>query len=160
MHSQIIEFNIEPVDFVFLLDLQHLLEIDDIKNAFISINKHIRKGGCLAVELGLPSSKSYSWLNEIYHPRKINYTEKKVWKTGEGNYDSETKRTFISQKIFIEDKQGIKSFEHKFHLQLYEREIILKLLADCGFSIKGEYKDHKFSKYDGGNLIIIEGIKS
>jgi SAM-dependent methyltransferase len=76
------KFEIEPVDFVFIVDLQHLLKIDDIKKAFISIYNHMRTGGCLVIELGLPSSESYSWSNETYHPRVVNYKDKKVWKTG------------------------------------------------------------------------------
>jgi ubiquinone/menaquinone biosynthesis C-methylase UbiE len=153
-------FSIEPVDYVFIKgDINHLLNIIDIKNAFQSINKHMRKGGCIVIELELPTKKSYSWSKEIYHPRKIKHTDKKIWKTGEGNYDPQTKRKYIFQTVFIEDNEGTKSFEHKFYLQLYDREEIIDSLIESNFLIKNEFCDHKYTKYDGGEYLIVEGIK-
>jgi len=153
------QFNIDPIDFVFVLDIQHLLNISDIKNAFISINKHMRKGGCFVIEMDLPSKKSFNWKNKFYYPRKIKYNDKKIWKKGDGYYDPNTKQTHIYQKVFVENKEGIKNFEHKFILQSYDRKEIHEVLIYEGFKIKNEYSDHNFSKYCGENKILIEAIK-
>jgi ubiquinone/menaquinone biosynthesis C-methylase UbiE len=162
LHGDIRDFNfpIDPVDFVFIEWLNHLLNVMDIKLAFQSINKHMRKEGCIVIELELPAKKSYSWSKETYHPRKIKYTDKKIWKTGEGNYDVQTRRKYIYQTVFIEDDEGTKSFEHKFYLQLYDRKEIIDTLIGSNFLIKNEFCDHKYTKYEGGEYLIIEGIKT
>jgi SAM-dependent methyltransferase len=154
------KFNIDLVDFVFIKwDINHLLNINDVKKSFESINKHMRKGGCFSLEVELPSDESYSWPQKTYYPRKIKHKDKTIWKISEGNYDAETKRKYISQTVFIEDKKMLRSFEHKFYLQLYERKEIINSLIECNFSIRNEYCDHNYKKYDGGEYLIIEAIK-
>ena len=101
------DFNINTIDFTYIIDLCHLLNISDIQKAFDSINKHLRKNGCMVIEIGLPTKEPYDWSNETYHPKKPTYKDKKIWKTGNGYYDPNTKRTFISQKVFIENDKGI-----------------------------------------------------
>jgi hypothetical protein len=153
-------FEIDPVDFVFIKwDLNDLLRINDVKNAFVSINKHMRSGACFVIELELPSKEPYSWPRETYYPRVKNHIDKKIWKTGEGYYDVKTKKKYISQTIFIEDNKGTRSFEHNFYLQLYEREVIINLLTECNFLIKNEYCDHNFKEYSDGGYLIIEAVK-
>ena len=112
----------------------------------------------MILEMELPSNEPYSWSKEIYYPRKIKHIDKKIWKIGEGNYDEKTKRKYISQIVFIENDKETRSFEHKFCLQLYEREVILNLLTECNFLIKNEYCNHDFSKDNGSGNLIIEGI--
>jgi hypothetical protein len=153
------QFKIEPVDFVFIKgDLNHLLNIKDIKSAFLSISKHMRKGGCFVIEMELPSKEPYSWSKETYYPRKVKHFDKRIWKVGEGYYDEKTKRKYISQTVFVEDDKETRNFEHKFYLQLYDREDIISLLIECNFLIKNEYCDHNFTKYNGGGNLIVEGI--
>jgi len=149
-----LHLNEQHFDFVFISgcgDLSLILSIKNIEKAFISIHKHIRKGGCLALELTLPPKESWSFPKKIFHPRVPNYTDKKVWKENEGKYDAEEKRQYINQIVYIEDKNGIKSFNQSICLQYYERDEIYGLLKKCGFIVKNEYSNRQKEPWKSGD---------
>ncbi len=128
-------------DFAFLAtqDLHLLSDIEAVKQAFASLAVHLRRGGCLALELVLPPSESYEYPKRVYHPRVPNYSDKSVWKEGEGRYDAATKRHHIIQTVYVRDRQGTSSFPYNIVLQYYERESILDALSEAGFAVAGEY---------------------
>jgi len=129
-------------DFIFIAgygDLHLLLSMKDIERALLSLHKHIRKGGCLALELTLPLKESWCSPKKIFHPRVPNYIDKKVWKENEGKYNADEKRQYINQIVYIEDENGIDSFAQSVCLQYYERYEIFELLNKCGFIVENEY---------------------
>jgi SAM-dependent methyltransferase len=156
-------FDINKFDFCFIKgqDLGHLLKTEDIEKAFYSINKHLRKNGALIIETILPPKETSDYPLKTFYPREPKHLDKKIWKTGKGSINSETKRNHISQTIFIEDKDGIKQFTHEFYLQYYERKIILELLKRQNYKIVNEYADQNFTKWsEGNNNLIIEALKT
>jgi SAM-dependent methyltransferase len=154
-------FPINPVDFCFVVDLNILLRPDDIEKAFISINKHLKKGGALILEVVLPSKEpGVDTPSQTFYPRKPRYMDKKIWKTSKGLYNLNKKQFHISQTVFIEDKSGIHEFAHDFYLQYYEKEIIFNLLEKTNYKIVNEYSDHNITKWqEGSNNLIMEAIK-
>jgi len=129
-------------DFAFIAgngDLHLFQSAEEVKQAFLSLCNHMRTGACLSLELSLPAKESWSHPKQIFHPRVPNYTDKRVWKENESNYNADEKRQYINQTVYIEDSSGIASFTQSICLQYYERETIIELLNRCGFTVQNEY---------------------
>lgn len=139
-------------DFCFIgsSDLHHFMTKEDIKLVVDSINKHLRKGGGLGLELWYPAESSWSSPIRKFEPFKNVYADKLVWKEGKTEFDFDTMRIKISQTIFQKytDNEKVDSFNHDFELQLYNRDELLSLFMKCGFSVKGEYGDYKYSLWE------------
>jgi SAM-dependent methyltransferase len=150
-------------DFTFIAgngDLHLLPNIDTVETAFRSLYSHLRDGGCLALELTLPSTQSWRYPKREFQPRVPNYTGKKVWKANEGHYDANKKRHYINQTVFIEDDGGLDSFTQQVCLQYYERNEIVEALSKYGFTILGEYKNREKEPWTGDSLDwFIEAVK-
>jgi len=150
-------------DFTFISgngDLHLLPSVKEVETAFLQMSKHIRPGGCFALELTLPSAESWSSPKRIFHPRVPNYTDKKVWKENESSYNADTKQHFINQTVYIQDANSIESFTQQVCLRYYKREEILELLRKCGFTITGEYCNRNKEPWKPGDTSwILETIK-
>jgi SAM-dependent methyltransferase len=65
-------------DFAFIAgngDLHLLQDIQAVETAFQSLREHLRPDGCLALELTLPSKKSWSYPKTVFHSRVPRYTD-------------------------------------------------------------------------------------
>ena len=154
-------FDIPPVDFCFAVDFGHILSLEGLKKALACINSHMREGGALVIEAGMPARESVYTPPKTFFPLKQVYPCLKVWKTGDGRTEAETGRHYISQTFYAEHENGrVESFDHAFYLQLYAREAWLAALKQCGFEIKGEYRDRRKKAWrEGDGLLIIEAVK-
>jgi len=154
-------FDIGLVDFCFCMDFGHIHTIERIRKSLICINKHLRNGGGLVIEAGLPSKDSSHTPVKTFHPLKQVYPNLKVWKTGDGYTEAETGRHYITQTFYSEDDNGnIDSFNHAFYLQSYSRDVWLAALKSSGFEVIGEYKNRAFEPWSKNNpLWIVESIK-
>ena len=158
-----LDLNINDIDFSFIAgngDLHLLQTVKDIELAFTSLHKHIRTGGCLALEITLPPNESYNYPKKIFHPRITNYSDKNIWKENEVKYDAKEKRQYIDQTVYIEDQNGIEAFLQNVCLQYYDNGVIQDLLKKCGFIVKGEYSDRLKTHWKTGDgSLFIEAIK-
>ena len=154
-------FNIFPADFCFCVDFGHLHTLREIKKALLCINGHFRKGGCLVIEAGLQYKESSYFPSKTFYPKTQVYHDIKVWKTGDTRIDAEKGRTYISQKVYIEDKDShIEQFDHSFYLQAYTREEWLSTLIKCGFEVLHEYSSREKEPWREGNILwIVEAVK-
>lgn len=154
-------FNILPADFCFCTDFGHLHTLGDIKKALSCINAHLRDGGCLVIETGLPEKESKYFPPKTFHPNREVYPNQKVWKTGDTRIDAETSRTYISQTVYIEDRNGsMKQFDHSFYLQSYPRDEWIAALIECGFEIKHEYRSREKEPWrETDGLWLAEAVK-
>ncbi len=144
-------FDIPPADFCFSMDFGHILTIEDIRKALGCINGHLRVGGGLVIETTLPPTVSHNYPLQVFTPSHQVYPGRKVWKTGEGRFDTGTGRHYISQKFYAQDEDGhTESFDHAFYLQCYSREQWLAALQDCGFEIVGEYRGREVESWQSG----------
>ena len=140
-------------------DLHLLPSLEDVGKAFVSIYKHMRPGACLFLELTLPWKESFNHPKRIFHPRVPNYTDKKIWKENQSAYDAHSQRQRISQKVYIEDARGLDSFTQEVALQYWERDAVIALLSQCGFTIKNEYSDKDKTPWTPeSNTWIVESI--
>ena len=137
------DFTEKEFDFCFIAtqDLHLLSDIVMVKQAFMSITEHLRKGACLALELILPLSESCCYPAQTFYPRVPNYSDKKVWKEGSGRYDAVTKRQYIDQTVYVQDNNVTESFKYSVTLQYFERDEILDALNCAGFAVVGEYSN-------------------
>ena len=156
-------FDIAPIDFCFCYDLGHIHSIEEIKLAFACINNHLRDGGCLVVETGIIDYNNESIEGELqtFRTKENPYPDRTVYKTGIGRNELETGRFYISQTMYIEYNDGRKEqFDHEFYMQGYTREEWLNALKECGFEIKGEYKNREKEPWsEGDGYIIFEAVK-
>ena len=150
-------------DFAFISgngDLNLLQPIETVEKALVSLSNHLRKGGCLVLEVSLPGKESWSSPKKVFHPRVPGYSDKRVWKENEVKYNAEEKRQYINQEVYIEDENGIESFTQDICLQYYEREELLALLQKCQFEIKGEYSNRNREPWQNvDSFLIIEAIR-
>lgn len=156
------DFNEKRFDFSFIAtqDLHLLPDIEMVRRAFMSINRHLRKGGCLALELILPSSESYRCPTKVFYPRVPNYTDKTVWKEGKSRYDAVAKKHYIDQIVYIKDDNGTESFNYSVTLQYFDRNEILDALSCTGYTVVGEYSSRNKEQWTSENLEwFIEAIK-
>jgi SAM-dependent methyltransferase len=154
-------FDIPPADFCFATDFGHIQTIEEVKKALLCINRHLREGGILVIETGLPPRESYYAPPKTFYPKKQVYKDKKVWKTGDAFNDAKTGHCYISQTVYIEGKDGkVEQFDHSFYLQYYPRDTWLSALAECGFEIRHEYcnREKETWREDNG-LWIVEAAK-
>jgi len=154
-------FDIPLADFCFATDFGHIQTIEEVKRALLSINRHLREGGVLVIETSLPPKESYYAPPKTFYPKEQVYQDKKVWKTGDAFSDMKTGRCYISQTVYIEDKDGkVEKFDHSFYLQYYHRDTWLSVLAECGFEIRNEYCNRKKEPWcEGNGLWIVEAAK-
>ena len=149
-------------DFCFIAtqDLHLLSDLKMVRKAFRSLALHLREGGCLFLELILPSSESFELPKQTFYPRVPNYTDKKVWKESKNRYDAFTKRYYIDQIVYIQDEKGITSFPYSVTLQYYEQGEIRSALKDAGFIITGEFQNRNKELWTTeSSEWIIEAIK-
>jgi SAM-dependent methyltransferase len=154
-------FDIQPVDFCFTTDFGHIHTMEEVKKALSCINGHLREGGILVIEIGLPAKESGSTPQETFYPKEQAYPDKKVWKTGDTCNDAETGRLYISQTVYIEEKNGkVEEFDHSFYMQCYPRDAWLSALAECGFEVLHEYSNREKEPWcEGHGLWIVEATK-
>ena len=154
-------FDIPPVDFCFCMEFGHIHSLEGIGKALACIADHMRTGGCLVVEAGLPEKESKYYPAKTFHPLQQVYPDKRVWKTGDTRIDAEKGQWHCSQTVFVEDESGnVETFDHTFYLQSYAREAWLMALEECGFFVQNEYRDREKNPWrDGDVLWIAEAIK-
>lgn len=151
-----------PADFCYCADFGHIHTMEEIQKALVCINNHLRDGGGLIIETGLPSKTSNYVSTETFYPLKQMYPSLKVWKTGETRNDAASGRCYISQIFYMEDENGhVERFDHAFYLQSFPREAWLDALAVCGFDVVGEYRDRERQPWcEGDGYWIVEAVKS
>lgn len=165
VQADICDFKLDKIfDFAFIgsSDLHHLHSIKSIEAALLSINKHLRAGGGLALELWYPSNNSWRTQKCKFEPLKSQFeSTKRVWKEGYTSYDAQTKRVLISQEVFIQNEENLEQFTHEFELQLFSRENFFETLSKCGYSVKAEYGGYSFETWSkDSSKWIIEVVKS
>ena len=154
-------FDISPADFCFASDFGHIHTLTDVKKALSCINRHLREGGALVIETGLPYKESGYYPPKTFYPKEHVYPDKKVWKTGDTRNDAETGRCYIAQTILIEDMNGcVEQFEHAFYLQCYSRDIWISALLEFGFRIQNEFRNREKEQWiNNDGYWIVEAIK-
>ncbi|HML45822.1 MAG TPA: bifunctional GNAT family N-acetyltransferase/class I SAM-dependent methyltransferase, partial [Clostridia bacterium] len=121
--------DMQPADFCYCVDFEHIHTVEEIQKALVCINNHLRDGGGLIIEAWLPGKTSKYVPTETFFPLKQMYPGLKVWKTGETRIDAATGRRYISQIFYAQDESGhIEHFDHSFYLQSYTREAWLAAL--------------------------------
>jgi SAM-dependent methyltransferase len=157
------DFSKKDFDFAIIAgygDLHLLPTLELVEKAFTALYRHIRPGGCLALELTLPAKESYRSPRKRFDPRVPRYTDKKIWKENENRYDAVEKRHYIDQTVYIEDANGVESFTQSVCLQFYEREDILSLLRASGFTVQGEFCDRNRTPWEPGcKSWLVEAVK-
>jgi len=163
--ADILDLSLPRADFDFAYiagngDLHLLSSIADVESAFLQLHRHLRPGGCLALELTMPFVDSWSSPRQIFHPRVPGYTDKKIYKANESSYDTAKQRHCIRQEVFVEDTSGTKSFVQEICLQYYTRDVITETLVKCGFDISGEWSSRQNEPWKPGDpTLIIEALK-
>lgn len=144
-------FDIPPADFAYCMDLGHILTMEDEKRALACLARHLRVGGGLVLEIGLPVGESFASPKREFHPRIPGYADKKVWKESSDRWDAETKRHYINQTVYIETDGVTEQFDHSFYLQHYDREEWLGAFRETGFVISNEYSSREVSSWNQGD---------
>lgn len=157
-------FDIAPVDFCTCACFGYLLNVEDLRKALSSINRHLRVGGCLFLGDWLRTANAES----DYSPPErydLNFGENlpgvKAWKISESRTDGEAGRWYCSQKVYIEENGVTETFDHAFILQSYYREEWIGALRDTGFEWENEYtnSDKKELWKEGDESWFVEAIK-
>ena len=155
-------FRERAFDFSFITnqDLHLLPTVNDVEKALASIQKHLRMGGCLVLELLIGSDKSAYYPKQIFHPRVTRFNDKKIWKESESRYDGQTKTNHISQEVYVEDINGVEHFNYSICLHYFERSEILAAIKKAGFKVVNEFCSRDREEWaEGKQNWILELIK-
>ena len=153
-------FDIEPVDVCAFAEMGWIHSIKDVKKALVCINNHLRDGGYLILEESIGAYDSQTEL-ETFRVKNNPYPDRTVYKTGTTRNEAETRRCYIFQTVYVEYNDGRKEqFDHNFYLQGYTRGEWLAALRECGFEVKGEYKNREKEPWsEGDGHWIVEAVK-
>lgn len=141
-------------DFAFIgsTDLHHMQTEEDMIKVLTSIHQHLRSSGGLGLELWYPSESSWTSPKRKFEPlNDIADSAVKVWKEGQTDYDAENQVVTISQEVYIQAGNDVEHFTHAFKLQLFSRELLLKLLNECGYKVKQEYGGYNLESWEPGS---------
>ncbi len=130
-------------DFVFIgsSSFHHFLREEERSKALAIMNKHLRVGGGLGLELWYPSTHSFSYPPREFSP--IKRTSLRVSKRASTSYDEKTKRVHIDQEVYLEEER----FSHTFDMQLFSQSELSSMLDTTGFQLlkeEGNYQGDSF----------------
>ena len=130
----------ECYDFAFFAstDLHLLPDMEDVQRALRSINRHLRMGGGLGLEVWFAPDTSFTSPVQRFEPRAPRKDGLYIWKEGDGQYDAAVKVHRIHQVVHVGDTL---QFDHDVALQLYDRKVLMDVLNECGFTLKQAYCD-------------------
>ncbi|MBE5776468.1 MAG: class I SAM-dependent methyltransferase [Clostridiales bacterium] len=130
----------EKFDFAFLAstDLHLLPDLHAVKVALQNINRHLRPGGGLGLEVWFAPDMSFASPMRRFEPRAPRRDGLYIWKEGDGHYDAARKIHRIHQVVHVGENV---QFDHDVTLQLYDREELFALFRACGFEIRNAWCD-------------------
>ncbi|MFH1005994.1 MAG: class I SAM-dependent methyltransferase [Candidatus Latescibacterota bacterium] len=150
IQADICDFDLKDKDYDFCFiasaDLHVLPSLESVRMALRSINKHLRIGGGLGLELWYPSDTSYSVPMKKFEPRVPRRDGSTIWKEGESHYDAISKKQEIHQVVYIKVGDTVENFDHFVTLHLYDRDELFRTIQECGFRVVAEYSDYGFNK--------------
>lgn len=149
VEADIVDFSFPKRDYDFCFisstDINLLPSIDMIMSALKCIGKHLRCHGGLGIELRYPAEKSFKSSMQTFHPRVHRKDNVIIWKESESVFDVKSGIQKIHQIVHVEDNGTSRTFDHQVELHTYSKDIIFRLLEQCGYMAAGEYCDHNFN---------------
>ncbi len=135
-------------------DFHHFLDLKDQLAALKSVNRCIRNGGGLALELFPFRTESKTTPRQRFYPfRPPAQDDIVIWKDSESSYDADTRLFSITQMMHIERPgQPVEEFTFNVLLRLFDKNEVSSLLNQSGFKITREYGDYDFTPYTPGAL--------
>jgi ubiquinone/menaquinone biosynthesis C-methylase UbiE len=155
-------------DFAFTSDFNHLLTQADCLAALASIQRTLRPGAGLGLELSFPATESWNQPWQTFEPMTSqldldiqDHTILKTWKKGKASYDADSRMTTIEQEVYIQQGKEVEQFSHNFQLKLWNRQEIYTMLRKAGFSLVKEYGSYRFDPWTSGSQHwLIEAVKN
>lgn len=162
VQADIRDFCLEHIfDFCFIssADIHLLSPLSEVKKALLNLNRHLRMGGGLGMEVWYAPEVSFSSPMRQFYPRVPRKDGVFIWKESQSEYNAETKIQHIHQIVHV-DHENLQ-FVHDVDLQLYGREELLGLLSECGFTLVNAYCNSSFQISDNiSDNCYLELIKS
>lgn len=153
VQADICNFTLKRNDYDFCFvdsgDIHLLYSIEMVKMALQSINKHLRIGGGLGIQIWYPAENSFSTPMQRFNPRVPRKDGIIIWKESESNYNADIKTQSIHQIIHVEMQNLTKTFDHFVTLHLYDKDVLFNLFYECGYDVVGQYCDYEFNTSSG-----------
>ncbi|GFP76802.1 class I SAM-dependent DNA methyltransferase [Clostridium fungisolvens] len=114
----------------------YILDIEDLKNYFLSVKKHMSENGIFVFDIN-----SYYKLSEILGNNIFTYNSEEIFYTWENIFEDEIVE--MSLTFFVKDGDLYERFEEIHEERAYKEDLIESMVKDAGFEIIGKYDGYK-----------------
>lgn len=114
--------------------LNYLKNKTDLKAAFRSVHRHLRKGGWFIFDMNTPEALKTLWGAQCYAGSENNL----AW-IFQNDYRPEKPSAVCHVTLFVKEKNRWQRWEESHIEYGYENPVIKKLLRESGFIVKGFY---------------------
>ncbi len=135
--------------------INHLTKPADVKKAFLSVSKHLKKGGVFVFDI----NTLYKHENVLGNNTFVYETDNAylVW---QNFYKSKSKTVDMCLDIFFSEGDSYVREYEEFSERAYELGDICQWLEETGFSVSGVYDDMKFTKpKNNSQRVYISAVK-
>ncbi|WP_160671480.1 class I SAM-dependent methyltransferase [Clostridium sp. C8-1-8] len=128
----------------------YILDIEDLKNYFLSVKKHMSEDGIFVFDIN-----SYYKLSEILGNNIYTYNSEDIFYAWENIFEEEIVE--MSLTFFVKDGELYERFEEIHEERAYKEETIEDILGQCGFDIIGKYDGYRESnvKEDSERIVYV-----
>jgi SAM-dependent methyltransferase len=119
----------------FYDSLNYLKNARELKTAFRSVYNHLHKGGWFIFDMNTPAALKIIWGGQVYADAKDNLAW--VWKN---TYHEKTRSATCHATFFVKQDKSWERFDEEHVERAYDNAILIRLLREAGFQIKGFYR--------------------
>jgi ubiquinone/menaquinone biosynthesis C-methylase UbiE len=118
--------------------VNYLLEEEDLRLYFKSINNHLKKDGLFVFDIN-----SYYKLKEIIGNNTFTYCEKDVAYIWENSYENDIAYMYLT--FFVKEGKSYNRFDEEHREKAHKEDFVERMLKECGLEVKNKMDNYKNS---------------
>ena len=131
----------------------YILDIEDLKNYFLSVKRHMSENGIFVFDIN-----SYYKLSEILGNNIFTYNSEEIFYTWENIFEDEIVEMNLT--FFVKNGELYERFEEIHEERAYKEDFVESMVKDAGFEIIGKYDGYKNSCVEQDSERIVYVLKN
>jgi ubiquinone/menaquinone biosynthesis C-methylase UbiE len=131
----------------------YILDVEDLKNYFLSVKKHMSENGIFVFDIN-----SYYKLSEILGNNIFTYNSEEIFYTWENIFEDEIVEMNLT--FFVKNGELYERFEEIHEERAYNEDFIESVAKDAGFQIIGKHDGYKNSSVEQDSERIVYVLKN
>lgn len=131
----------------------YILDVEDLKNYFLSVKKHMSENGIFVFDIN-----SYYKLSEILGNNIFTYNSEEIFYTWENIFEDEIVEMNLT--FFVKNGELYERFEEIHEERAYKEDFIESVVKDAGFEIIGKHDGYKNSNVEQDSERIVYVLKN